>query len=234
MRVLVGTSGWFYDWNPEHNLNWYVVNSGLNAVELNASFYRFPFPNQIKSWAEKGKSLRWAVKVSRLVTHIHRLNEDAFEPWQRFRELFQPLDSQIDFYLFQLHPQITPESIVTITNFVKKSELGKRFALECRNERWFLPEIKEWAEELGITLVSIDAPKFPRDIFNTSGVVYLRFHGRTGWYHHNYTTTELKEVAKRICAQTPKSVYIFFNNDQNMLKNARKMLEILAKPKTKK
>ncbi|RLF12723.1 MAG: DUF72 domain-containing protein, partial [Thermoprotei archaeon] len=39
MRVYIGTSGWLYDWNLDGSLDWYVKNSGLNAVELNASFY---------------------------------------------------------------------------------------------------------------------------------------------------------------------------------------------------
>ena len=63
MKFFVGTSGWMYDWNEESSLDWYVKNSRLNAIELNASFYRFPFPNQVKHWAVAGKSLSWAVKV---------------------------------------------------------------------------------------------------------------------------------------------------------------------------
>ncbi len=53
MKFYVGTSGWAYKWNKGGNLEWYLENSGLNAVELNASFYRFPFPNQIKGWVKK-------------------------------------------------------------------------------------------------------------------------------------------------------------------------------------
>ncbi|RLI98826.1 MAG: DUF72 domain-containing protein, partial [Candidatus Aenigmatarchaeota archaeon] len=70
MQVFVGTSGWAYGWNP-NGFDWYIKNSGLNSVELNASFYRFPFPNQVKSWARKTKefnpSLRWSIKVNRLI-----------------------------------------------------------------------------------------------------------------------------------------------------------------------
>ena len=47
MEVFVGTSGWSYGWNKGGNLDWYLRNSHLNAVELNASFYRFPNRNQI-------------------------------------------------------------------------------------------------------------------------------------------------------------------------------------------
>ena len=51
IEIYVGTSGWFYDWNK--GKGWFVKNSKLNLVELNASFCRFPFPNQIKSYVEK-------------------------------------------------------------------------------------------------------------------------------------------------------------------------------------
>ena len=99
MEVFVGTSGWSYDWNEGGNLDWYIQNSGLNAVELNASFYRFPFRNQILGWSRKGRELAWAVKVHRGVTHTHRFNEAAGVLWKRFREAFIPLDPFVDFYL---------------------------------------------------------------------------------------------------------------------------------------
>jgi len=53
LKALVGTSGWLYDWNEGGDLRWYVENSGLNAIELNASFYRFPFPSQVKGWSRR-------------------------------------------------------------------------------------------------------------------------------------------------------------------------------------
>jgi len=53
-------------------------------------------------------------------------------------------------------------------------------------------------------------------------------HGRTSWYSHRYTYEELKEIASRIRDADPKKVYIFFNNNHNMLDNARSMKEILS------
>lgn len=107
MKVFVGTSGWLYDWNEDGTLDWYVENSGLNAVELNASFYRFPFQNQVKSWKRKSKSLRWAIKVHRSITHLRKFGERAYDIWDKFKNLFNPLEDLIDFYLFQLL-QTTP------------------------------------------------------------------------------------------------------------------------------
>lgn len=230
-KIYVGTSGWFYGWNPEQSLDWYVKNSKLNSIELNASFYRFPFPNQVKAWAKKGSKLRWAVKVNRLITHTFKFSDRAFQIWKKFEKLFAPLDKNIDFYLFQLHPILTPKFKPKLEKFIKKTKLGRRFALEVRNKKWFenIDESISWAKKLGITWVSIDAPEFSKDVYNTSGVVYERIHGRTFWYSHNYSERELKEISKKIKATKPKKVYVYFNNNHNMLENARNMRRILSK-----
>lgn len=226
-KIFVGTSGWYYDWNPEKSLDWYIKNSKLNAIELNASFYRFPFPNQVKSWAGKSAKLRWVVKVNRFVTHQFKFGTRAFKTWKKFRNLFKPLDKKIDFYLFQLPPLTTPNSAKTIETFFRKIKLGKRFAMEVRNEKWFQSEWIGWAKKLGLTWVSIDAPELSRDVYKTSDTVYMRIHGRTGWYHHNYSNTELKGIARKIKSAKPKKIYVFFNNNHNMLNNAKRMMEIL-------
>lgn len=96
---------WYYEWNKKKNLDWFVENSGLNSVELNASFYRFPFPGNIKNWGgEKGKGLRWSVKVHRSITHWRQFSESALEIWENFRGLFKPMDHLIDFYLSRRLP----------------------------------------------------------------------------------------------------------------------------------
>jgi len=229
MEFYVGTSGWMYSWNEGRSLEWYVANSGLNAVELNMSFYRFPRPNMIKSWTEKGTNLRWSVKVNRLITHNLKFNEKAFRLWQRFHRIFESLESKIDFYLFQLPPFMKSNWAERIMRFAKKTRLNQRFALEFRNKTWFKPEWISWATELGITLVSVDSPDFPRDIYNTNSQVYLRMHGRTAWYAHLYSDEELEEIVKRVLKANPEKAYIFFNNDHAMLVNSRKTLNLFRK-----
>jgi uncharacterized protein YecE (DUF72 family) len=228
MDFFVGTSGWYYPWNKERSLDWFVAKSGLNTVELNASFYRFPFSNMVKSWVKKGSGLRWTIKVNRLITHRFKFSEKAFPAWQKFRDLFSPLDANVDFYLFQLHPRITPESAASIEKFAKAAELQKRFALEVRNIEWFKDEWVSWASKLGITWVSVDSPDFPLNVYNTNGLVYERMHGRIAWYAHHYSDEELREVAEKIMKARPEKAYVYFNNDTAMLVNARKMLEILT------
>jgi uncharacterized protein YecE (DUF72 family) len=225
--VFCGTSGWFYSWNSEGILDWFVTQSGLNAVELNMSFYRYPYPNMVRGWALKGRELRWSIKVHRLITHTFKLNEKAYIRWERFSKLFAPLEPYIDFYLFQLPPILTPKSIQAIEKFITKTGLSQRFALEVRNMKWFDKSYIEWASKLNITWVSVDSPDFPLEVYRPNVIVYLRMHGRTAWYSHYYTDKELKEVAQKIMKTDPEKVYVFFNNNHAMLENARRMLQIM-------
>ncbi|AWR95280.1 DUF72 domain-containing protein [Acidianus brierleyi] len=215
--IYVGTSGWVYDWNEKGNLDWYVKNSGLNAVELNMSFYRFPFKNQVKSW--KKYSIKWSVKVNRYITHVKRMKD--MESWERFYELMEDLHP--DFYLFQLPPNFkySDENLKRVKEF--SSILKDRMAVEFRENEWY-----DKLPKLDCTIVSIDSP-IGTYIVNTSGKIYLRMHGREDWYNYEYRENELLEIAERIKDKNPNDVYVFFNNDHYMLDNARKMREILDK-----
>ncbi len=229
MIVYVGTSGWLYGWNRDGSLDWYVEQSGLNAVELNMSFYRYPSRRAVESWVERGRGLAWSIKANRLITHVYRFSEKALDAWRRFEELFSPMDHIIHHYLFQLPPSLGPRYASRIEAFATKTGLGSRLALEWRNPEWFEEKWVSWAEKLGVTLVSVDSPDLPNTIVMSGTTIYLRMHGRTAWYSHDYTDEELTEVAERILQSSPRSVYVYFNNDHAMLKNARRMLSILTR-----
>ncbi len=227
MDIFVGTSGWAYSWNKERNLKWYVENSKLNAIELNMSFYRFPFPNVIKGWAKIGKDIRWSIKVNKIITHLKKFEEDSFEDWKRFEEIFSSLKENIDFFLFQLPPSLSASSIKKIQEFAKKTKLKEKFAIEFRNKELFNKKYIEICKNNKMTLVSVDAPYLPREIYNTNGIVYLRMHGREAWYRYEYNEDELKEIVEKILKKKPKKVYVFFNNNHAMLKNAIEMKKML-------
>ncbi len=119
----VGTSGWAYSWNLGNSLEWYVNESGLNAIELNMSFYRFPYSNMVKSWVRKGSNLAWIVKIHRSITHFKKLNKESYSIFIKFKQLFAPLEKKIHYYLLQLPPKFTN---------IEKLE---KFIEECGNEK---------------------------------------------------------------------------------------------------
>ncbi len=224
--VHIGTSGWAYTWNRGGNLAWFVEHSGLNAIELNTSFYGFPSEKTILSWADVGSGLRWSVKVHRSVTHWHRFNEKAVAVWERFSARFRPLDNLVDFYLFQAPPAFG--DLDRILTFVETIGLPQRCAVEIRNPAVLGDDEACRRLQDAAVLVSVDSPDFQERIF-PGDVVYLRMHGREGWYRHNYTETELVRIRDTIAAIDPKRTYIFFNNNATMLEDADLMMRLFAR-----
>lgn len=229
LEIYVGTSGWQYDWNPD-GFEWFARHSGLNAVELNASFYRYPFRSQVEGWRRRSPSfLRWSIKVHRLITHVYRLAGKAYDRWVSFKELFKPLDDLTDFYLFQLPPSIRPTSsfLDRLEAFIREVGLGPRMALEWRHLDWFQQRWAEWCTKREVTVVSVDSPEVACAIYpSAAGVVYLRMHGRSAWYAHEYSLEELEEVLDKLSEAKASKAYVFFNNNHDMLHNARELLSL--------
>lgn len=221
MKIYVGTSGWLYSWNEGKNFEWYVENSNLNSVELNASFYRFPFQNQIKGWANKSKNLTFSIKVHRKITHILKLSKESLDVWNDFKNLFKVLEKKIKFYLFQMPPSFSVEYLDRVEEFFKDFKEKDKIAIEFRHKSWFEESYVKKIESLGIVFVSVDSPEIKSFIVKTNNIIYLRFHGRSGWYSHNYTEKELSEIVEKIKKLKPEKVFAYFNNNHNMLSNAQ-------------
>ncbi len=227
MKLLVGTSGWLYDWNKEGTLDWYVNESGLNAVELNASFYRFPFPGQVKHWANVGNNLAWSIKVNRLITHQYKLSGNCYSTLGKFLNLFKPMESIISYYLFQLPAFVTPNALENVEKLLDEFPIADKFAIEPRSTQWFNSKTYSAIRKLGVTFVSTDSP-LGSTIEKTSADIYLRMHGRASWYNYKYSKKELADTYSKIVALNPKNAFIFFNNDHSMLQNARELLDANA------
>lgn len=232
MKIYVGTSGWMYSWNPDR-LEWYVARSGLNAIELNMSFYRFPRHVQVERWARIGAGLRWAVKVHRSITHYRKLSPASMSTLSKFIDRFRPLEHLIDFYLFQLPPSLPYSEKAWERVVAVNDATGGKAAIEPRHLSWFNDGVVKKFAGSEIVLVTPDSPDYagtPQGkVYCSSGTVYLRMHGRTAWYVHRYTQKELEEVARMLCTASPSRAYIFFNNDHDMLDNARQLKQILIR-----
>ena len=230
-KVLIGTSGWSYSWNPD-GFDWYLQNSNLNAVELNMSFYRFPFPNMVKSWARKTpENFFWSIKVNKWITHNTKFSEKSYSLWKKFHRIFEPLEDKINFYLFQLPAKIQPTEkfLSRVVRFLEETNIVDKFVLEGRTIEWFSEETLNWARENKVTLCSVDAPFLINGIVKTTDIVYLRFHGREFWYSYNYSVEELAEIAEQIIKKNPDTTAVFFNNNHDMLHNANEFKQIIAK-----
>ena len=237
----MGCSGFYYDhWRgkfyPEKLakirwLNFYT--QFFNSLEVNNTFYRYPSQKLLEGWYIKTPdNFRFVVKANRIITHLHKFK--ATEQYTaNFYKLLHLLREKLLCVLFQLPPMVhkNMDLLQTIADQLDSSVMN---VLEFRHESWWDQEVYDFMDNHGIVFCSVSASELPETLVRTGSAVYVRFHGKDGWYQHNYPEEELKEWAKRIKQQGTPKVLCYFNNDYNA--NAPRnclTLKELLEPKTR-
>jgi uncharacterized protein YecE (DUF72 family) len=228
MIVRIGTSGYNYFWNEgkPSQFQWYV-NQGFKTVEINATFYSFPFKSWINSWKKAPKDFDFSIKVNRSITHLSRLSEKGVELFNKFRNNLKEIEDKISFWLFQMPPTFIYEekNLQRILNFFKKVKLENKAVIEFRDPSWWNEKVIKIFEENYLIFCSVDSPELPNDILKINEVTYLRMHGRREWYADIYEEKELDEIVEKIFKLKPKICYIYLNNDHGMLPNSKYLIE---------
>jgi uncharacterized protein YecE (DUF72 family) len=183
----IGTSGWTYkhwkgNFYPENLpqrrwLEYYTEH--FKTVEINASFYHIPKASTARGWAERTPAdFRFSVKVSRLITHVHKFkNCDDTVEWF-FREL-EPLKEKVSAFLFQLPPSFSPEPGV-LESFIATLPHGNQYVFELRNPSCYSGPIPELLRSCEIAFCIHDLSGLKTPPITTSSLVYIRFHGAVG------------------------------------------------------
>lgn len=240
-EYFLGCSGFYYNhWKgkfyPEKLsktrwLNYYTQH--FNTLEVNNTFYRYPSQKLLEGWYKKtAGDFTFAVKANRIITHLHKFR-DTDEYTANFYSLAHMLREKLLCVLFQLPPMVhkNMDLLRTISGQLDSSVMN---VLEFRHESWWDPEVYDFMDKQGIVFCSVSASELPETLVRTGHAIYLRFHGKNGWYKHNYPDEELKQWADRIKQQNAQKVLCYFNNDYNA--NAPRnclMFRSLLEPKTK-
>jgi len=225
----VGTSGYNYFWNEGKptQFKWYLKQN-FNTVEINATFYSFPYKSWIKSWSYAPEYFDFSIKVNRIITHYAKLSEKAIDVFKKFKDIFKEIEDKIAFWLFQMPPsfEYSDQNLFRIKNFFSSIDVNS--VIEFRDPSWWRKEVFDILKEIDVIFCSVDAPELPRDIIEINGKIYLRLHGREDWYNYEYSKEELDEIIKQILNISPKKCYIYLNNDHGMLPNGKYLLENLV------
>ena len=250
--VRVGISGWRYEpWRgvfyPDklpHRRELEFAARHFPTLEINGSFYSLQRPEYYEQWyAESPPGFVYAVKGSRYITHMLRLNridkplanffasgvlalKDKLGPflWQCPRMFVFKPDRLAEF--FRKLPRTTGEALSLArrrdarlkgrARLAIDADRPLRHAIEIRHESFVCREFLSLLREHGIGLVVADtAGKFPRMFQVTADFVYVRLHGDVEIYRSGYTPGALAAWAKRIRAwdRAGKDVYVYFDND---------------------
>ena len=220
---LIGTSGWVYDhWRgcfypagmPKSR--WFDYYCGyFRCVEINATFYR-PFREQTYvDWGSRApQDFRYVLKVPRRITHRKYL-ADVEEDVEDFCRCGALLADKLGIFLLQLAPN-TPYDLERLYKVLLAFPEPDKVTVEFRNPRWLNDETESLLRQVGAVFCNVDSPRQKLTATLTSHRAYLRLHGRSRWYLHNYSRDELQEiaaVAQDLAQRGADLVYIFFNND---------------------
>jgi uncharacterized protein YecE (DUF72 family) len=222
-ELRIGCSGWNYaHWKglvypkglPQSR--WLEHYASLfDTVEVNSTFYRLPRRDVVARWVDQSPDdFVFAVKASRYLTHIKRLN-DLGPGADRFYERIEPLlrSPKMGPILWQL-PGNFHRDDDRLSSALAQLPPG-RHCFEFRHASWFVPEVYELLRRHRVALVIGDHPERPFQSHElTVDWTFIRFHyghrGRGG----NYSERELEEWAERIEGWRARGdVYAYFNND---------------------
>ncbi len=220
-KLYVGCSGWFYwHWREifypkESKTNeWFdIYSKKFNTVELNAPFYSWPTLNTVKTWYKQAKANNfiYTIKVSELITHIKRF-VGTKELIKDFDIIADVLGEKFGGFLYQCPPSFKFTS-ARLKRIVKQLNLKRRNVIEFRHISWWNQEVYEMFRKHNIIFCSCSSPNFPDELIKSADDIYIRFHGKSEWYKHNYTKTELAEWVKKIKKSKAKHIWAYFNND---------------------
>jgi uncharacterized protein YecE (DUF72 family) len=220
--VRTGTSGYVYPhWRKgvfypsglpaKQELAYYAAR--FRTVELNNPFYRLPTPEMFVRWRESTPGdFNFAVKASRYITHVKRLQNVADEI-ALFMERATKLGPKLGPVLFQLPPT---QQIDTsrLGNFLALLAPNQRWVVEFRHPSWHTGETYQLLAEAGVALCIPVGGRLEPDHISTAPFTYIRMH-RGQEPAGGFTKEELKAWAAQVraLAASGKEVYVYFNND---------------------
>jgi len=223
--VFVGTSGWIYkgwagtfyppDIKTPGHLEYYATQ--FNTVEINATFYRLPFENMVKGWFRRSPAeFVFAVKGSRFITHMKKLNVDK-PSIKQFFDRVKLLKEKCGPILWQLPPNFGFNA-ERLQGFLKIVPKKYRHAVEFRHPSWYEhEETFEVLRKYEVAHVSVSSQRMPMNLNVTTDFIYIRFHGLEHGAAHDYTREEMQPWADhcRRCLDNGIGVFAYFNNDWN-------------------
>jgi uncharacterized protein YecE (DUF72 family) len=237
MEMYIGCSGFGYeDWGSmfypqglpkEQWLGYYARY--FNTVEINNTFYTSLQARHFQKWIEETPDdFVFSINANRYFTHLKKLNTDEqfLQRLDEFQSTLQAGREKLGCVLWQL-PGNLQQSISRIRSFCNNLDRSMNHVVEFRHDSWFNERVYEVLKEEGIAYCILSAPnRIPEDVVVTSQIAYLRFHGKSTWYHYFYNDVELLEWKERLQhLNGVKNIFVYFNNDKNgfAIRNARSL-----------
>lgn len=189
LQIHVGCAKWnrkdlknFYPRGTKDELAYYA--SQFNAVEMNATFYRYFPESQVRDWARKVPSgFRFFPKIHQDVSHRKWLN-DIESPVNGFVESVSHFEEKLGTVFLQMRDKFAPKFMNRLAAFLEVWPDGLPLAVELRHPDWFGdPAVSDELDDLlnrhQVANVLVDTAG-RRDLLHmrlTGGEVFIRYVG---------------------------------------------------------
>jgi uncharacterized protein YecE (DUF72 family) len=202
--------------------------SVFDTVELNAPFYGWPKPATVKTWRRQARpGFVYSIKVNGSITHEKRFIRTRKLVGEFCEPIAKELAEQMGCLLFQCPPSLKYDADL-LRRILDQLDPAFRNVIEFRHRSWWRPRVFEKCAAHQVTFCSVSAPRLPDELIDGARL-YVRFHGKSRWYRHDYTRDELAVWRDRISASRAREAWIYFNNDREgfAIRNARMLRELL-------
>lgn len=205
-EVFVGCAKWnrkdlknFYPRGTKDELEYYSTQ--FNAIELNATFYRYFPPEQISAWYEKvPDEFRFFPKVHQDVSHRKWLN-DIEQPVEEFLNSVINFKEKLGTVFLQMRDNFAPKYFDRVVRFIESWPKEIPLAVELRHKEWFndpevADELYRLMEKNNAANVIVDTAG-RRDLMHmrlTSSEAFVRYVGA----NHSSDYTRLDEWVDRL------------------------------------
>jgi uncharacterized protein YecE (DUF72 family) len=167
-----------------------------------------------------------------MITHVKRFRRTKTLV-EDFGFIADLLGERMGCFLYQLPPSYA-YSANRLKAILGQIDPSRRNVVEFRHPSWWNAKVYAAFEATGTIFCSCSAPQLPDELVTTADEVYIRFHGLSKWYQHDYTAEEIAGWVGRIKRSGCKRVWAYFNNDRDAraVKNAKEFLSQLGEAGT--
>lgn len=144
-NVSIGCAKWnktdlkgFYPKGTKDELTYYSTQ--FNSIELNATFYSMPSPEQVLTWKDKTPAdFKFFPKIPNTVSHYRRLL-NITDVVTQFATSVLNFDEKLGMVFLQLHDNFKPKDDERLEKFIQDWPKEVPLAIELRNSEWFADE----------------------------------------------------------------------------------------------
>ena len=172
-----------------------------------------------------------AVKASRYLTHVRRLQEPE-EPVQLLVQRARRLEDKLGPVLLQLPPTLEAD-VERLRRTLDAFPADVRVAVEFRHSSWYTDEVEALLGEHDAALCLADRRRPLTPFWRTTDWGYVRFHAGRARPPGCYGRDALAAWADRLAGLWPSTadVFVYFNNDHFAcaLRDAQVLAELAEK-----